>query len=77
MKRFSTTLRLPFTLCLLLTLGATVASAQTPPIQHVIVIVQENRSTENLFNQDTAATCSPQTTPVTATAHRSPSRRRI
>lgn len=35
-------------------LAATLAHAQNPPIQHVIVIVQENRSPDNLFGVDAA-----------------------
>jgi len=40
---------------LLISLAATFAHAQTnniPQVQHVIVVIQENRSPDNLFNQD-------------------------
>ena len=39
-------------LLLLAVLGATFSLAQNPPIQHVIVVVQENRTPDNLFQQD-------------------------
>ena len=42
-------------LLLLFALGATVAHAQTnlyPQVQHVIVVIQENRTPDNLFNED-------------------------
>ena len=44
---------------LLISLAATFAYAQTqtnlyPQVQHVIIVIQENRTPENLFNQDTA-----------------------
>ncbi|MGA2002315.1 MAG: alkaline phosphatase family protein [Terriglobales bacterium] len=44
------------TLLILASLTATLALAQTYnlPIQHVIVVVQENRTSTNLFGQDTA-----------------------
>ena len=42
---------------LLLLFGATLAVAATnnvPQVQHVIIVIQENRTPDNLFNQDTA-----------------------
>jgi hypothetical protein len=40
-------------LMLMLAVAASL-SAQNPPIQHVIIVIQENRTPENLFNQDAA-----------------------
>jgi hypothetical protein len=40
---------------LLISLAATFAYAQTnniPQVQHVVVVIQENRTPDNLFNQD-------------------------
>jgi hypothetical protein len=44
------------TLLLLATLGATLAYAQGPQgtIQHVIIVIQENRTPDNLFHEDAA-----------------------
>ena len=41
-------------LLFLISLMAMFAVAQTPPIQHVIIIIQENRSPDNLFGSDAA-----------------------
>src|SRR5208282_4633815 len=42
-------------LLFLIALASTLALAQTPPIQHVIVVIQENRSPDNLFGSDAFA----------------------
>jgi phospholipase C len=36
-------------LLLLVSLAATLAAAQAPTFQHIIVVVQENRTPDNLF----------------------------
>src|SRR5579863_8764831 len=45
--------RIPVLIFLIFTATFAVAASGIPQVQHVIVVIQENRTPDNLFNQDT------------------------